>query len=197
MEPGDFAGVVALQALCFPPPFPAEGLWQLEHLQAHQIFADGQFVAESDGQIIGSATNMLMSLDRWQAHLPWHEATGGLSLSRHQPNGEILYGIDISIHPGFRRCGVGRSLYEARFQLGHRLGLAGFGTVCRLPGYQAFQASTGGSPKQYANSVAAGSLTDATLTPLLRMNLTYVGIVENYMEDEESGHAGAILERLI
>ena len=44
------------------------------------------------------------------------------------------------------------------------------------------------------NAVNSGEITDRTLTPLTKMGLTYKGIIENYIEDEESGNAGAILE---
>ncbi len=47
---------------------------------------------------------------------------------------------------------------------------------------------------QYARVVVEGKATDRTLTPLLRYGLGFVEVIENYMDDEESGNAAALLE---
>jgi hypothetical protein len=44
--------------------------------------------------------------------------------------------------------------------------------------------------------VVTRELTDRTLTPLLSYGLTFLGVIENYMEDVESGDAAALLEWL-
>ena len=188
----DFAAVVGLQRLCFPDPFPADTLWTSEHLASHLRFPEGQWVATLGDQVVASSTSMRVSLPTWSAHLPWEEVTGGLSLPKHDPAGEVLYGIDISVHPSYRGQGIARKLYEKRFALVDQLGLVGYGTVCRIPG---FAASGQASPEAYIRMVADGRLVDQTLSPLLRLGLNLRGVIMDYMQDEESGNAGAILER--
>jgi GNAT superfamily N-acetyltransferase len=122
--------------------------------------------------------------------LPWEDATGGWELAGHDPLGDTLYGADISVHPDWRGKGVGRALYEARFDLVRRTSLARFGTACRLPGLRASGMSAG----RYCADVAGGLLVDRTLTPLLRYGLEYLGVIEGYMEDPESLDAAAVLE---
>ncbi len=181
-----------MQRACFPEPFPAELLWQDMHLENHlRLFPEGQFVALDNDKVIASCTNMRVSNANWDAHLPWEEQTGGLMLSRHDRGGETLYGIDISVHPNYRGRGIARALYQLRYELVRAENLARYGTVCRLPD---FSASGLASPSEFAGAVAAGMTTDRTLTPLLKMGLHYRGIIDNYMDDQESGHAGAILE---
>jgi len=100
----------------------------------------------------------------------------------------MLYGVDISVHPDYRGRGVGRALYAARFDLVRTLGLTRFGTACRIPD------RCGQPATAYTTAVAMGVLQDRTLTPLLRYGLSLVGVIEGYMEDEESGNAAALLE---
>lgn len=189
----DVPGIVALQRACFPPPFPEELLWKPNHIESHlTLFPQGQFVAESpQGEIIASCTNMLVSDETWQAHLPWEETTGGLALPKHAPQSQTLYGIDISVHPDHRRQGIAKALYQARFALVQTLGLSRYGTVCRIPG---FQSSPYQDPAEYVQAVNSQTMTDPTLSPLLKMGLTLTGVIKNYMEDEESADTGAVLE---
>ncbi len=188
----DIGGIVDLQRACFPAPFPEELLWQPEHIQAHiERFPEGQLVAESRSQIVASGTNMRLSEADWKAHRSFEETTGGLFLTAHDPTGTVLYGIDISVHPQFRKMGIARAIYAERFELARRLG-GYYATVCRMPG---FRESGLREPSDYAWKVAKGLAEDSTITPLLRIGLEYKGVLENYMDDPESGHAGAILEQ--
>jgi GNAT superfamily N-acetyltransferase len=194
MNPLDVEEVAALQADCFPPPFPPELLWQASHLLGHlRLFPQGQFVAVVDGKVVGSASSLLIPSERWAGDHSWDDVTGGLTLSRHDPKGTLLYGADISVHPEHRGQGIARALYQARFDLVRRLSLKGFVTSCRLPG---FLASNAPDPETYAQEASRGERTDATLTPLLKMGLSYLGVSRTVMDDPESGNAAAKLEWL-
>lgn len=193
---GDIPGIVALQSDCFPPPFPVELLWTPAQLGRHiEVFPEGQFVALVEGRVVGSASSLVIPEDTWQSHGTWEETTGGFFFAGHDPSGSTLYGADISVHPDYRGQGIARALYAARFDLVRRLRLVRFGTTCRIPDYLAWSRdNVGASQEQYCEDVAAGLATDRTLTPLLRMGLSLVGVVHGHMEDEESGDAAAILE---
>lgn len=187
----DITGVVALQRACFPEPFPEDLLWTDTHISDHIAqFPAGQFLAVINNSIVASCTNMLVSAQVWQAHLDWQTTTGGLSLPHHDEQGDVMYGIDISVHPSFRGRGIARLLYEKRLQYcrDHKVQ---YGTVCRLPGLiqSAFD-----DPLQYADAVVEEEVTDPTLTPLLKLGGNFQGIIPNYMDDLESRNAGAILE---
>ncbi len=191
MTPDDFDAVVAIQRECFPAPFPEDQLWTREHLASHlRRFPEGQFVAELDGALVGSASSALISEETWQRHLPWEQTLGGFHLTSHESNGTTLYGADIRVAPLARGMGVGRGLYAARFELVEQLGLVRYGTACRMPDCLA----SGLAPADYAVEVAAGMRVDRTLTPLLRFGLTLVEVVHEYMPDEESRDAAALLE---
>jgi len=191
MQPADIPGAVALQRACFPPPFPEEFLWTSDHLAKHlEIFPEGQFVAEIHRQIVASASATRISEERFQAHESWDATVGGPFLNTFDPTGTTLYGLDISVHPDHRGMGVGRKLYEARFELVRTLPLERYATACRVPDFHNYA----GGLADYLNEVATGQRTDRTLTPLLRYGLTLVSSIENYMDDEESRNCAALLE---
>lgn len=225
----DIEGVVALQRACFPPPFPEELLWKREHIERHlDVFPEGQFVAiskgveipcqgeatrskdkpgradahinDSDGQVIGSASSLIITEDNYKAHHDWQTTVGGHFLECHDPSGTTLYGVDISVHPDFRGLGVGRKLYEARLQFVRDNRLCRYATACRIPDFAAWWdlhpriESLADALNAYCREVIGGRTTDRTLTPLLRYGLKFVAVIENYMEDEESANAAALLE---
>lgn len=188
-------GVVALQRACFPAPFPEELLWRPEHIERHlQVFPEGQFVSEAEGKIVGSASSLIIPEECWHQHLSWDETTGGHFLSAHDPTGSTLYGADVSVGPDWRGKGVGRELYEARFNLVRHQGLQRYGTACRIPDYRSWQTRYGGDQEEYVRAVVADEAKDRTLTPFLRYGMRVVGVVYGHMEDEESGDAACILE---
>ncbi len=188
----DIPEVVGLQALAFPPPFSQNLHWDPEHLERHiQLFQEAQYVAESSSEIVGSCSNTLISEERWQAHESWGATVGGPNLRGFDEKGTTLYGLDITVHPSHRRHGIGRAFYNERFRVVRQRKLARYGTGCRLPDYAQHTDKT---VEEYARRVANGELTDKTLTPLLRYGLTFLGVLRDYMDDEESANAAALLE---
>lgn len=196
MIEADIPSVIGLQGLCFPPPFPEELLWQPSQLSRHlEIFPQGQMVAEFGGQIVGSASACRISEQNWQRHLPWEETLGGYYFDNYDAKGSTLYGADISVHPEHRGKGVGRALYEFRFRVVKELDLVRYGTACRIPDFQQWSRdNAGGTTQEYCIEVVNRKVTDRTLSPLLKYGLAWTGIIENYMEDAESGNCAAILE---
>lgn len=193
MTDRDVPGAVALQKLAFPPPFSEDLHWDPEHLIKHiESFPAGQFVAEFDGNIVGSCSNTLITEARWQAHENWYQTVGGPELNAFSLTGTTLYGLDITVHPDVRRNGIGRSFYEARFQLVRTLSLSRYGTGCRIPDFLQHHGKL--SVEQYAENVVQGRLVDRTLTPLLHFGLSFVQVIRNYMPDPESANAGVLLE---
>lgn len=192
MAPDDFAGVVDLQRACFPPPFAEDHLWRVEHLEAHLArFPEGQFVAVAGERVVGSASAAIIPEPAWLMRQGWEETLGGFAFDHHDPDGTTLYGADISVSPEFQGRGVGRALYQARFGLVRALGLARYGTACRIPG---FSSSGLTCPATYVGEVVSGATADRTLTPLLSYGLRCVAVLRDYMHDPESGHCAALLE---
>lgn len=196
MRPDDLPAAVALQRLAFPPPFNEEYHWDPEHLRGHiGLFPEGQFVAAWRVGVVGTCSNTIISEESWQEHAGWYRTVGGPELNNFDRGGSTLYGLDITVHPDFRRRGIGRAFYNARFELIRSSGLKRYGTGCRIPDFRAFESlHPGTSVEQYAEEVVKGRAVDRTLTPLLRYGLRFLGVIRNYMPDYESNDAGALLE---
>jgi hypothetical protein len=62
----------------------------------------------------------------------------------------------------------------------------------RMPGYQ--QHSDKWTPEQYLERVVEGNVKDPVISFLLRCGRTPVGVVPNYLEDEESCNYGTLME---
>lgn len=196
LQISDIPEIVSLQAEAFPPPFDPELLWEADHLLAHLgKFPEGQWVAVSGGRIVGSCSNTVIFESVWQAHLGWSESVGGPMLDTFDRQGSTLYGLDVSVLPTYRRLGIGRAFYTARYNLVRDLGLTRYGTACRMPDFRGFQMDHPGvTPQEFAQRVVAGERVDRTLTPLLRYGVVFLGVIESYMDDDESGNAAALLE---
>ncbi len=192
MEPCHFAGVIELQELAFPPPFDQDLLWKEEHLVAHTTkFPEGQIVALFGPRVVGSCSNSILDSPWFDLGLPWKEMVGGYSIDTFNPSGKTLFGLDISVHPDYRRTGIGKSLYDHRKSLVCNLEFERYATTCRLPD---FELSGCSDVHTYGKEVCDQVRSDRTLTPLLRYGLTMISVLENHWDDPESGNSAARFE---
>ena len=114
IKPRYASALEQLQRDCFPTLGAAE-LMRAEHFLNHcRLFPEGNFVALHQNRVIGLGSGFLIDFDFEHAQHSFQEIIAGGFYSNHDPNGDWYYGGDISVHPAFRRRGVGSLLYEAR-----------------------------------------------------------------------------------
>jgi GNAT superfamily N-acetyltransferase len=184
----------AMQRACFPT-LPEEDYFSAEHYRSHiQVFPEGQFVALAhmpDGvRLAAASSSMRTNFDPPPKHyIPF---IGHNWLTTHEPHGVWLYGIDMSVHPDFRRMGISKLLYAERQKLARRLGLRGELVAGLLPGYDTHR---GMSIETYAERVVARELSDPTLTPQLRSGLRFVRLLYGYVTDPRSDNTATLLMR--
>jgi GNAT superfamily N-acetyltransferase len=183
--PDDYDSLHAVQRACFPPPFPESLLWSRRQIESHcRVFPAGALCVEADGTIVGSATAHIIRFDPLHPGHTWADASADGMLTNHDTVGDTLYGVDIAVTPAWRRHGIARLLYEARYALVRRLGLRRFLAGSRISGYRAHAATF--SPEAYCAEVIAGRLTDPVITPQLRSGLRPMGVVPDYLPDHDS-----------
>lgn len=190
----DYDQLLDVQKEAFPPPFPEELWWSLDQISSHvQTFPEGAILAEIDGVIVGSATSLLIQYDG-QPHT-WDEvADNGFIQSRHQPNGDSLYGIDVCVRPSYRGKGIAKALYQARKELVQALGLTRFLAGCRIPNYHQYADTL--DAEAYVKAVQKGEITDLVLTFMLKQGLNPLQVLPNYVEDAESLDYAVLVEWL-
>ena len=99
-------------------------------------FPEGVFVAEYEGKIVGyCATSIIDEALALRQH-SWDEITGGGFGSRHNPDGDVLYGIEVCVDPAYRRLRIGQRFYRARRELCRLMELKSIVFGGRMPGYQ-------------------------------------------------------------
>lgn len=149
------------------------------------------------GAVVGACSNARISVAAWEKRGSWEETLTDWTLAGHDPTGKILFGADISVNPDHRGLGIGRALYSARYEYVIANNLYKYCTGCRLPDFRGWFGN--GDPSTgdfltYVGLVQTNELSDRTLTPLLRMGCTPVGVHANYMDDAESANGAALLE---
>lgn len=188
----DFGRLIDLQAESFPPPYPSELWWNEAQLTEHVTrFSEGALCADIDGRIVGSMTSMRIRLEDAERH-DWSTMTDDGYIRNHRPDGETLYVVDICVAPDFRKFGLGKWLMQSMYETVVYLGcdrLLGGG---RMPGYGAM--SDRMTAEEYLEQVVQGKLKDPVITFLLRCGRMPVGVVPDYLEDEQSANYAALME---
>jgi len=195
-ELNDVPKIVDLQKISFPYLARYGNIWHPEELESHlRIFPQGQFVAvEPDGLIVGSASTLVVSLDPVYAEHTWKGITSDGLFTNHDPNGDSLYGADISTHPKHRHEGIGGMLYEARKELVTRLNLRRMIAGGRLFNYSDYAQQL--SPSEYAAKVVKGELKDPVLSFELDNGFSFIKILPNYLDDIRSLNYASFIEWL-
>ncbi len=153
-------------------------------------FHEGAFVAEFEGAVVGyCATTIVKESVAMRPHT-WDEITGGGYGSRHDPDGDILYGTEVSVHPDYRRLRIGQRLYRARRDLCERLELKGIVFGGRMPGYQR-RAKNFPNPEVYLAAALDQEIRDQVISFQLKQGFRAVGVFRNYLPDDTAsgGHA--------
>jgi GNAT superfamily N-acetyltransferase len=189
----DIEAIIALTRRAYPdlsPYSPGQVQGQIT------AFPDGQFVAESQGEIVGYAATF--RIDEASALGPhtWDEITGAGYASRHDPNGVWLYGMEVCVDPTWRGKRVGRRLYEARQQLAERLELKGVVFGGRLPGLSR-KSKQWSTPGEYLSMVQGRKLRDRVATFQIDNGFEPLGLLAGYLpSDKESlGYASHMVWR--
>ena len=192
----DIEKIVKLQQDSFPILARYDNIWHPEELKSHlQIFPLGQFVVvEEDGEVVGSASTLIVTLNPEYAEHTWKGITSDGMFTDHNPNGDSLYGADISTHPKFRHEGIGSMLYGARKVLVLRLGLRRMISGGRLFNYQDYADKM--SAFEYANKVINGELHDPVLSFELDNGFKFIKVLPEYLDDIRSQNYASFIEWL-
>ena len=159
-------------------------------------FPDGQFVADLGGKIVGHCATFIIGGDAALKPHSWDEITTEGLASRHDPQGDYLYGMGVCVDGQYRRLRIGQRLYDARRRLCQEWQLKGIVFGGRMPGL-AKQRREYRTPEAYLDAVKAHRIRDSAIEFHLANGFETIGIIKNYDEtDYESlGYAVHMLWR--
>lgn len=157
------------------------------------IFPEGQICIVVDDKVVGSALSIIVDYEKFGDSHTYKDITGNYTFKTHDPEGNILYGIDVFIHPNYRGLRLGRRLYDARKELCEQLNLKGIIAGGRIPNYLKY--SNDLTPRAYIEKVRNKEIHDPVLSFQIANDFHVKKILKNYLPgDEESSGYATLLE---
>jgi predicted amidohydrolase/GNAT superfamily N-acetyltransferase len=156
-------------------------------------FSEGQFVVKADGKVVGSALSIIVDYEKFGDEHTYKKITGNYTFNTHDPNGDVLYGIEVFIHPDYRGLRLGRRLYDARKQLCENLNLKAIVFGGRIPNYSEYASEM--TPKEYIHKVKCKEVYDPVLSFQLSNDFHVKKVLRDYMPDDvESKEYATLLQ---
>ncbi|MCB1877288.1 MAG: carbon-nitrogen hydrolase [Chromatiales bacterium] len=144
-------------------------------------FPAGQFVVTIGDKVVGYCATFRIDADLALKNHTWAEITGNGYASRHDPEGEWLYGMEVCVDPDLRGYRIGQRLYNARKRLCQELSLKGIVFAGRLPTL-AKRIKRFTSAEDYVEQVKQKKQRDPVLSFQLRNGFEIQGLIPHYLD---------------
>lgn len=161
------------------------------------VYPSGNLVALSENEVIGFGTMLRTNLDFQHKNFTWQEASGnGFIESVYAPDGEVFYGVDLSISPKWQARGLGEFMIAHIREVGRKQGCLWMIAGGRMPGYDSYCKKHGDIPAD--EYVLMKNLKGEALDPQIRFYVDRVGFkavrsLPEYFIDPESRNYGVLL----
>ncbi len=173
-------------------PSMQEQYWresQLEKLMT--IFPEGQLCVIVNGKAVACAFSIIVPAKLAEKNHSYKEITGNYTFDTHDPKGDILYGIEMFVHPEYRGMRLGRRLYDTRKELCENLNLRSLMMGGRIPNYSKYSYEM--TPREYIEKVKKREIFDPTLSFQLANDFHPKKIIKNYLVGDKSSLEYAVL----
>ena len=171
-----------------------EPVWEKEHIRdLLEIFPEGQICVVVNEKVVGFALALIVDYEKFGDKHTYAEITGNETFNTHDSNGDVLYGIDLFVHPEYRDMRLGRRLYDARKELCENLNLRAIIAGGRIPLYADYAKEL--TPKEYIEKVKLKEIIDPILTFQLSNDFHVKKILQGYLPtDIESKEYATLIE---
>ena len=180
-----------LELLSFPDAKPADLIEEADYRAYATTFPEGFFMCLYGDSVVGQAAGIFLDFDFEHSQHSIVELTGEHQCGNHDAAGEWYYGTDIVVHPGYRRRGIGRKLYELRKDVVRHYNKKGIIAGGHIIGYADHKHEL--SAAEYVDKVATRELYDATLTFQLDNGFEVRGVLANYLEEPALDNWAALI----
>ncbi|HEX5051865.1 MAG TPA: GNAT family N-acetyltransferase [Planctomycetota bacterium] len=179
----DYESIVEIQKRCFP----GMPTWTKQHIESQiEHFPEGQIGVVYDGKLVASSCSLIVDYDLCSDWHDWKIVSDRGYIKNHNPKGDVLYGIEIMVDPGFRGMRLARRLYDARKKLAREKNLKGIVIGGRIPGYKKVKDEM--SAHEYVQRVEGKQMHDMVLTAQLANGFELKQLIPDYLPtDEDSG----------
>jgi predicted amidohydrolase/ribosomal protein S18 acetylase RimI-like enzyme len=184
----DIPDILAVQRAALPDIEPWDSATYAAQLRR---FPEGQLGIFLGERLIATSAALVVHERDWDEPHTFDEVTSTGTFEYHDPDGDVLYGVDIAVHPEFRGMRMARRLYVARKRLARRLNLRGIHIAGRLPGYH--QHASKMSPAEYVDAVLGKRLVDDSLTAQLANGFAVRDVLPGYLPSDEESLGNAVL----
>jgi GNAT superfamily N-acetyltransferase len=182
-----------LQLEVFPTLSEEELMTEKHYKRYLEIFPEGQLIILHGEKVIASSTTMRQNY--LKGHHTFLDISDNLWMGTHDPQGEWLYGLDISVHPDYRRKGLGRAIYNFRQEIAINLGCKGQLTAGMPIGFD--QLKNKMTIQEYCEALMIGDIIDPTVTAQKKCGFILVEPLYNYLHDPRCGNASILMYRPI
>ena len=162
---------------------------QIENLI--ELFPEGQVVIKVNNQLAGCALSIMVDYDKFRSGHTYKQITGNYTFNTHTSEGDVLYGIDVFIHPKFRGLRLGRRLYDYRKEICENFNLKSIAFGGRIPNYHKFADTL--TPKQYIDKVKRQEIHDPVLNFQISNDFHPSRILRGYLEGDKQSNEFAVL----
>lgn len=188
----DFKELEDVMKLSYPK---WEGLyWEKKHIKKLiDIFPKGQKAVVCNDVVVGVALSIRVLYTKLGDEHTYEDVISNYTFKKHRDDGDVLYGLDVFIHPDYRGFRLGRRLYDARKELCENLNLKSIIFGGRIPGYHKHAKEL--TPRNYIQKVRYKEIFDPILTFQLANDFHVKRVIRNYMPgDTESKEFAVLLE---
>ncbi|BES69078.1 bifunctional GNAT family N-acetyltransferase/carbon-nitrogen hydrolase family protein [Marinobacter nanhaiticus D15-8W] len=148
-------------------------------------FPEGQFVAMVGEKVVGYCATFRIAGEIALAPHDWTSITGNGYASRHDPEGDWLYGMEVCVDPDYRGYRIGQRLYNQRKDLCQSLELQGVVFAGRLPSLSR-RIKKFDTVEAYVEAIKAKKQKDAVLSFQLHNEFEIHGIIPHYLDADHA-----------